>query len=130
MPTFDMTMPMTHTSVATNTMIKPERASSMLTAKLDTCYRVVTLTMQKPRNMEGKTTARRSFFFKPISDPILAECWPGVSNHEVPAIGCEFRKRLTVALLVRWQPRLLRGRDKCHECLSMAVVGPAFCGHP
>ena len=42
------------------------------------------------------------------------------------AICCEFRKRLTVALLVRWQPRLLRGRDKCHEFLSMAVVGPAI----
>jgi hypothetical protein len=40
MPAFDMTMPMTHTGVATNTMIKPERASSMLTAKLDTLRHV------------------------------------------------------------------------------------------
>ena len=40
MPTFDMTMPMTHTGVATNTMIKPERASSMLTTKLDTLRHV------------------------------------------------------------------------------------------
>jgi len=33
---------MTHTGVATNSMIMPERASSMLTtlAKLDTCYRM------------------------------------------------------------------------------------------
>jgi hypothetical protein len=33
-------MTMTHTGVATNTMIKPERASSMLTAKLDTLRHV------------------------------------------------------------------------------------------
>jgi hypothetical protein len=40
MPTFDMTMPMTHTGVATNTMIKPKGASSMLTTKLDTLRHV------------------------------------------------------------------------------------------
>jgi hypothetical protein len=40
MPAFDMTMPMIHTGAATNTMIKPERASSMLTAKLDTLRHV------------------------------------------------------------------------------------------
>ena len=85
------------------------------------------MTMQKLRNMEGKTNARRSI--KPISDPILAECWPGVSNHEVHAGGCEFRQRLTAALLVRWQQCLLRGCDKCHELLSIPVVGPALRGH-
>jgi len=66
MQTFDMTMPMTHTGVATNTTIKPERASSMLTAKLVTLRHVTVclcgcheVTMRKLRNMnlEGKTNA-------------------------------------------------------------------------
>ena len=71
MPTFDMTMPMTHTGVATNTMIKPERASSMLTAKLDTLRHVTVclrgcnaVTMRKLRNMmnlAGTTNAALLF---------------------------------------------------------------------